>query len=203
MQLTELDVVNNCLATQGLSPLNELEEDNPDVAAIRRFFAMENHKMQAEGWWFNKEFTTLYADPVSQFIYVPLDTIDCHPRERPNGGGLPITIRGRRFYDPNEGVYEMEDGIAIECDLIREVPFDDLPATAKFLVDARTRIAYQQYYDADRGKLQILAGEAQEALTNLKRENIRNSRPNNLERPFMFSRLRRIGGNSIYRRTRW
>lgn len=202
MQLTELDVVNNCLATQGLVPLNELEEDNPDVAAIRRFFAQENHKMQARGWWFNTEETLLFVDPVSEFVYVPLDTIDCRPIERP-GGIRPLTIRGRRFYDPNDGVYEIENKISIKCELIREVPFDDLPANAKFLVDARTRIAYQQYYDAAQDKLRILAGEAQEAQTNLEREHLRSVRPNNLERPFMFSRLRRIGGNAIVRRTRW
>lgn len=202
MHLTELDVVNNCLATQGLAPLNELEEDNPDVAAILRMLKQESHKVQAKGWWFNTETTILYADPESQFIYVPLDTIDCRPVNRV-GGQRPITIRGRRFYDPNNGVYEMENGIAMECEVIREVPFEDLPANAKVLIDARTRITYQQYYDAAQDKLRIIMGEAQEAHVNLEREQMRQYRYNNFERPEMYNRLRRIGGNSIIRRSRW
>lgn len=174
--MTELDVINEMLGTLGESPLNDVDEDHPLVAAALRKFRLTNYKEQARKWWFNTEIVTLTPDPVSKFIYVPADTINVDPRSSRD----PLVQRGRRFYDPNNATYEITGNV--QCMLIRLVPFEDLPATAQAFVSASAKLAFQADFDGDQVKYRQLMDDKRDAYSILNSEHIRNCQTNLLHR---------------------
>ena len=192
--MTELDVINDCLATLGESPLVEIDEDHPFVAGIRRAFANQSEAVQAETWWFNKELITLIPDASSKFIYVPQDTIRCDPVIDTYGtyNSLPIVQRGRRLYDTDKNSYEFDKNI--DCILIRNIPFTDLPPSAQRFISLATALKFQQNYDADPQRTNQLMMEYNKSRADLNAENIRNLKPNFLHKTSNQIKMSRIGG---------
>lgn len=197
--MSELDVINDALATMGEAPLVEISEDHPLVSGIRRVLVNQNEAIQAEGWWFNKELITLMPDADSSFIYTPLDTIRCDPvigTYHGEIGYMPIVQRGRRLYDTENNRYEMEENI--RCLLVRNIPFVDLPPSCQRVISLATALKFQQNYDADPQRTQQLGAEYVKARADLTAEHIRNIKANFLYKASSASQFNRIGG-STYR----
>lgn len=193
--MTELDVINDALATLGEVPLNEVDEDHPFVAGIRRTFRAENQKVQAISWWFNLEKITLFPDAVSKFIYVPMDAIRCDPiKKQPD---MMTVQRGRRLYDTDRNTYEFDR--SVECLLVREVPFEDLPPSAQVVISLATARKFQQSYDADGLKANQIEMDYRESMARLKAEHTRNTKSNFLSNPITMRELNRIGGGIMRR----
>ena len=55
---TELDAINEILASVGQGPVPTLDDTNPDVAIIQRTLKQISKEVQSEGWSFNREFQT-------------------------------------------------------------------------------------------------------------------------------------------------
>lgn len=173
--MDELDVINDMLATMGEAPLNQLDEDHPYVAAGRRFLASTNRKVQSRGWWFNTEWFTLTPDPTSGFVYLPEDVIAAEGRR-----GLCAsyyTIRGRRLYDLTNGTFVITEN-PVHLEVIREVPFEDLPATAADAIGANAVLRFQKNYDADTQKTSEQTQDAADSMMMLKAEHIRQRKSN-------------------------
>ena len=188
MFITELDVVNDCLATLGEAPLNAIEEDHPLVAPALRDLRTVNMREQAKGWWFNKELVRLPHDPVTGYVNIPADTINVDPANP----WTHLVQRGRRLYDPqrDEG-YRI--GRPVVCTLIRKLSFDDLPPLMQTYVSYRTQQEFQKNYDADRVKAQQIADAAREAYLVLRAEHIRNQGANLLFRTSTMERMNNLG----------
>lgn len=169
MFITELDVINEMLASLGESPLNEVEEDHPLVASGLRKLRIANMREQAKGWWFNEDIVNLLPDPVTGYIYVPADTINIDP----TNPWTHLTQRGRRLFDPRrEDGYNI--GRAVRCKLLRLVPFEDLPPLAQDYVSCSAQVDFQKDYDADRLKYEQIVLSKREAFMTLRAEDIRN-----------------------------
>ena len=125
--LTELDVVNSCLETLGISPVNQIDEENDFIASARKKFKEENIKIQTFGWWFNLEITELKPDDESKFIYIPGDTISCSPINQ-SGRMSTISQKDRRLYDTRLQTFEFD--YPVTCKLYRLIPFEDLQVSA-------------------------------------------------------------------------
>lgn len=173
--MDELDVINDMLATMGEAPLNQIDEDHPYVAAGRRFLWSTNRKVQARGWWFNTEWLNVVPDAESGFIYIPEDVLSAEGRR-----GLCVnfyTVRDRRLYDLTNGTYVItENPVALE--IIREVPFGDLPATAAEAIGANAVLRFQKNYDADAQKTSEQMKDAADSMMMLKAEHIRQVKAN-------------------------
>lgn len=188
--MTELDVINNALSTMGETPLNDADEVHPMVAQIKRFMKEENEQLQQQGWWFNTEYVTLVPDALSNFIYVPQDTISAVPvhrywRER-------YVQRGRRLYDANRNTYLIFQNVEVK--LTRFIPFEDLPVFAKRVVSTLTSRRFQQAYDADGQRDQQLLVDVQYALQKLEQEDVRMRKPNLIKKHSTARSLNRIAG---------
>jgi len=118
MRLTELDIVNQCLASMGETPVNAVDADHPYIAAARAKLAVASTQEQAKGWWFNTDFVTLRPDATTHFIYVPNDAINVNPSD----AGNATVIRGRRLYDRFAATYEFTAPVQVE--LVRELALD-------------------------------------------------------------------------------
>ncbi|CDK30105.1 tail tubular protein A [Burkholderia phage AMP1] len=197
MRLTQLDVVNQCLASMGETPLNSIDSDHPFVAAALLKMKTTNTQEQAKGWWFNTDFISLQPDPNTGFVYVPADAINVNPDE--DGGAY--VIRGRRLYNRFTSSYEFTRDVSVV--LVREIPFDDLPMLANHMIAARTVLDFQNDYDGDGDKYNKLGAAYQQVFTTLKAEHIRQVGANMLRNPSVVSQLRLIRPMSRYHRRSW
>jgi hypothetical protein len=194
MRLTQLDVVNQCLASMGETPLNSIDSDHPFVAAALLKMKTTNTQEQAKGWWFNTDYITLTPDPNTKFIYVPADAINVNPDDEGNAW----VIRGRRLYNRFTSSYEFTAPVSVS--LVRELPFDDLPMLANHMIAARTVLDFQNDYDGDADKYNKLGGAYQQVFTTLRAEHIRQMKSNMLNNPSVMKTLRQIRPMSRYTR---
>lgn len=191
MFISELDVVNECLASLGEVPLNSLDDEHSYVPAARRHLRIANGREQAKGWWFNRETLTLTPDPQSNFIYIPEDTISVDPSSQ----WTHLVQRGRRLYDPLGAGYAI--GKQISVTLIRLIPFEELPPPAAAYISLCAQRDFQKAFDADRMKVEQIYQERQEALITLRAEDIRNAGVNLLYKPSTLARMHALGGRPM------
>jgi hypothetical protein len=152
MLVTQLTVVNACLASMGEEPINSLAEENAFVNSAK--FALENATIneQSAGWWFNKECVQMYPDVEGRYL-VPADVIDLTIDSNPAW----LTQRAGRLYSTAEGKW-LEGTAPYAASILRLLAFEDVPFHAKRLIKAATVILFQQSYDGDTVKI----AEAQE-----------------------------------------
>lgn len=148
MYVTQLTVVNACLASMGEEPINSLAEENAFVNSAK--FALENANIneQSRGWWFNKECLKLLPESGGTGYTVPADVIDLDIESNPKW----LTMRGNRLYSTAEAAY-LTGTRVYEANIIRLLKFEDLPFHAKRLIKAATVILFQQSYDGDAQKI--------------------------------------------------
>ena len=176
--LTQLDVVNDMLATLGEAPVNEISDGHPLVPTGVRMLSTANAREQTKSWWFNKELTDLAPDNTGT-IYLPTDTLRVDPQEP----SLHYVQRGRRLYKPyapaSEDKYKFSH--TVRCWLVRLVPFEDLPPPAQMAFSFAAQLDFMKAYDADVNKFKEVQSQYQIALVTLNAENIRNQNTNLLK----------------------
>lgn len=191
MFISQLDVVNACLATMGETPLNTLEDDHSYKAAALSYLSQSNRIEQKRGWWFNSEYVELLPDATSKYIYTPGDALAVKTIDR---WYVPMFAqRGKRLYNVSKNSYEWDQNIWI--DLVRLLPFDDLPYHAADVVGYGTVMRFQRDFDGDTVRYQQLAQDYSRARLELNAENTRNKRPNLLATTSNQHKMNLIGGN--------
>lgn len=167
---TELDVVNACLATMGEVPLNSLSDPHTFKGAAQDKLTDMNQRIQATGWWFNRETQTLQPNVSDNYIYVPGDTLEIREAT------LDVAIRGDKLIKLDGGVFEFTTAVTVT--LIRLVPFEDLPHKVQAYIEARAVHAFQTTYDGDTAKTRDLAAQVQDAWYELSAESTRQAKAN-------------------------
>lgn len=153
--ITELDVVNRCLATMGELPINTLEGSrNPIVTNARSAFRDVSIEEQAQGWWFNLEIVELAPQGGTTtepgFYRPPSDCLSLATNDDFNPSWL--SVRDRKLYD--NGKAEFHTGTSpIKVKIVRLVPFDDLPYNAQRLIRDSAVRKFQMDYDGDELKI--------------------------------------------------
>lgn len=186
--LTQLDVVNQMLATLGEAPLNQITDDHPLVPAAIRELRITSGREQAKGWWFNTEYINLTPDVATGFLYVPGDCLSVNPFNT-----TTVVQRGGRMYNLQTASYTFTDGLP--CQLIRQVDFEDLPVSASAYIGLSAVLKFQTDYDADGQKTRQLMMDLAAAYTEFNSEHIRAMKVNLLNRPTTAAALNRLGGN--------
>jgi hypothetical protein len=147
MNITQLTVVNECLASMGEEPINSLAEDNAFVNSANFAFENANLNEQSVGWWFNKESILIRPDTKGEYV-VPSDVIDLWVDANPRW----LAVRSSRLYDTSKG--ERLVGTAPQrAEVMRLLAFDDLPLIMKRVVKAATVLQFQKSYDGDAQKI--------------------------------------------------
>lgn len=190
MFVTELDVVNECLATMGEAPLNSLEDDHTYKTAALAKLAESNKLEQKRGWWFNSEYVELVPDAVSGYIYVPLDALAVKTVDR---WYVPrFAQRGSRLYNVTANSYVWDRNVVV--DLVRLLSFSDLPFHAADAVGYGTVMRFQRSFDGDGARYNQLSQDYGRARAELVAENTRNRRPNLLATSSNQAKMGHIGG---------
>lgn len=178
--ITELDVVNRCLATMGELPINSLEGTrNPIVTNARSAFRDVGIEEQAQGWWFNTEIVKLSpqgAEPAEPGYYrPPTDCLSLATKDDFNPSWL--SVRNRKLYD--NGRAEFYTGTQdMQVKIIRLIPFDDLPYNAQRLIRDSVVFKFQMDYDGDELKIQQAEARYTEAYAICMADHIRSVKAN-------------------------
>lgn len=160
MATTTLDVVNECLASMGEAPLNTLQEPHEFKSAAQKALNRANRSIQAKGWWCNTEAATFSPAPVTGFIQLPGDCLKWQSNVRTSDTLVRqqakpwLVERGGRLYDTRTRTYAITEDVTGE--LVREVPFEQLPSVLSDYIAAEAVLKFQSNYDADNSKRQEL-----------------------------------------------
>lgn len=177
--MTELEVVNECLATLGEFPVNSLEEGHAMVPAALRALQIASRREQSKSWWFNRELVEL-TPATDGFIYLPNDVLKVDPESASDR----YVQRGRRLYKPFEPnvatKYTFSQPVTVW--LVREVPFEDCPYSAQLLISYSAQLDFMKSYEADQQKFQQITLMYRDAFSTLGSEHVRASGINMLNR---------------------
>lgn len=169
MNITQLTVVNACLASMGEEPINSLGDDNAFVNSAKFALEQANINEQSLGWYFNTETLTIYPHSVDGFYYLPSDILDFHKNELNPSWAV---LRGTRVYDKDKAEYYT--GTApLKLSILRLLAFEELPIMARRLVKAAAVTIFQQSYDGDNLKIQEAQAEYGTAFAFLKTQHIK------------------------------
>ena len=169
MNITQLTVVNACLASMGEEPINSLADENSFVNSAKFALEQANINEQTRGWYFNLETLTVHPHAVDNRYYLPADVID-FTKDDFNPGW--INLRGSKIYDSNNAQY-LSGTKPLKVRIVRLLTFEDLPIMARRMVKAASVMLFQQSYDGDSTKIQEAQTEYQLAYSALNTQHIK------------------------------
>lgn len=156
--LTELEAVNEILASIGESPVNTIENPtNVDVINCLRILRNVNRRVQSKGWTFNKiDSYTLNPDAsthrirwLSNLLYVV------------GTDGTKYTKKGDYLFDWENQKTEFNN--SIDCTIIFLVDFEDMPDPMRSYITAKASTTFQTRYLGDSSLGEELLRDEQEA----------------------------------------
>lgn len=168
-QLTELDVINKCLATQGEAPLNSIDPDHPFVAPAQTSLEDAMVAEQSKGWWFNEDWSELLPEPDGT-VFFPKGAI------KTLFAGNAYVQRGRRIWDRANSTFVI--GKSVQVVLTMEIAFADLPMQMNNMIADKAVLLFQAQYDAESEKYQKLLAKYNQSYLIVKAEDIRQRRTN-------------------------
>lgn len=156
--LTELEAVNEILASIGESPVSTIENPtNVDVINCLRILRNVNRRVQSKGWTFNKiDSYTLNPDAsthkirwLSNLLYVV------------GTDGTKYTKKGDYLFDWENQTIEFNN--SIDCTIIFLVDFEDMPDPMRSYITAKAATTFQTRYLGDSSLGEELLRDEQEA----------------------------------------
>lgn len=164
-----LDAVNICLRYLGEMPvpstvdidsLDELHE----AKIVRNNLVQVSREIQAKGWWFNREPWTFLPDSATGKIAVPTTVLSVR------GTNTSVINRGATLYSLTNTSYVFTE--AVDCVVVWEVEFEDLPETFAELVSYTTARDVQSFLRGDTSTDARLTAKVQESYLKVQREDI-------------------------------
>ena len=180
---TELRAVNSLLTALGDSPVNELDDNNPDIAIAREVLSVNNTDMQSEGWWFNKETWDIVLDTNNK---VPVQSNALYINT-PNSNWIK---RGSYLYDLENHSYDFSavDTTDKTYTAITLLPYSELPDVAYNYIVNLAKIQYLMEMESQGDKVQVISKIAARQYVELKKLQMKFSRPSKLNSP-MFRKM--------------
>lgn len=200
---TKKDAINSVLNAIGSVGINSDEEIdwNIDAADADNLINNLSQKIQSnngKGWWFNREeFHKLTPDVVTGSVVVPNNTLSCYV-QRVNGSLFPITLRGTKMFDAKNMGYDIRplvDGSGkVPCTLIVNLPFDDLPSTAKHAITDSARFWFVNDKEGDQVKMEPLQQTANMSFAGMMSEDASQKRRNMFSNKYIANSVMLAGG---------
>lgn len=205
--MQKLNVVNDMLGTMGEAPLNSLTDSHEFRGSCLRVLDQVSRRVQARGWYFNREKKTLSPQPSNGHIVLSNDILEVRADPYWTDSNLTgVVKRGSRLYNTDGGTYVFDKDV--DCILIRLVQFEDLPEVAAQHIAATAVASFQRSYDGDSTKTRQLTMESidqstdQGTLLELRAEEIRQAKANMLRNNVPLQNIKRLvrGPRTVYRR---
>lgn len=125
---TELQAINQILASVGQAPVTTLERTNPDVAISYDTLIEVSREVQSEGWTFNREYEYPFTPDQEGHIGYPKNVLQLDISSNPyylQGSKYDTVKRDGKLYDRRNHTFVFTDTIL--CDVKWFFDWDDLP----------------------------------------------------------------------------
>lgn len=136
--MTELEAVNEMLATLGEAPVDDLESGLYEAELARVKLRQVAREVQTSGWTFNSDYNYPLAPNAQGFIEIPATAISVDTSK----SGMDVTQRGGMLYDRKTRSHVFTQ--TLECGVIWNLTFDDLPAPAQHYICIKASRAFQK-----------------------------------------------------------
>ena len=151
----ELPAINQILSSCGQAPVTTLDTTNPDVAIAYDTLLQVSREVQAEGWSFNKEYHVEFTPDTDDYIIIPNNIIQIKLTENSNNMEYDAIRRNGKLYDREHNTDKWTEDI-IECDVVYEFDWVDLPQPIQDFITARTAALVSQRIVGDATQYQML-----------------------------------------------
>ena len=132
----ELPAINQILTSCGQAPVTTLDQTNPEVAIAYATLLQVSREVQSEGWTFNKEYHVEFNKDNNNEILIPNNIIQIKLTENAQNSPYNAVRRNGKLYDRQNHRFTWEYS-PIECDVIYEFDFIDLPDPIQNYIKAR------------------------------------------------------------------
>ena len=125
---TELQAINQILASVGQAPVTTLERTNPDVAISYETLIEVSKEVQSEGWTFNREYSYPFTPNEKGEILYPNNVLQLDASNDPRylySTKYDTVRREGKLYDRRHHTYKFDE--TIYCDVKWFFAWDDLP----------------------------------------------------------------------------
>ena len=135
----ELPAINQILSSCGQAPVTTLDQTNPDVAIAYDTLLQVSREVQSEGWTFNSEYHYEMTRDASGEVAIPNNMIQIKLTENSANKEFDCIRRSGKLYDRQHHTYDLSDisGDNIECDIVWEFDWVDLPEPVQNYITAR------------------------------------------------------------------
>jgi len=135
----ELPAINQILSSCGQAPVTTLDQTNPDVAIAYDTLLQVSREVQSEGWTFNTEYHYEMSRDSNGEVAIPNNMIQIKLTENSPNAEFDCIRRSGKLYDRQHHTYDLSDisGDNIECDIVWEFDWIDLPEPIQNYVTAR------------------------------------------------------------------
>jgi len=151
----ELPAINQILSSCGQAPVTTLDQTNPDVAIAYDTLLQVSRETQSEGWTFNKEYHYEFTPDNNKEVLIPNNILQLKLTENAANQNKDGIRRNGKLYDRQHHTYEWDDS-PIECDIVWEFDWVDLPQPIKDFITSRSAVLTSQRIVGDKTQYQML-----------------------------------------------
>tara|TARA_R100001082_G_scaffold68767_1_gene38933 strand:- start:2746 stop:3369 length:624 start_codon:yes stop_codon:yes gene_type:complete len=152
----ELPAINQILSSCGQAPVTTLDTTNPDVAIAYDTLLQISREVQSEGWTFNKEYHYEFTPDTNNEIPIANNILQIKLTENSNNIDFDGIRRNGKLYDRQHHTYKWTDFDTVECDIVWEFDWVDLPQPIQDFITARTATVVSQRIVGDTSQYQML-----------------------------------------------
>lgn len=167
--LTELEAVNQILATVGESPVNTLDNPGVSVASLAQTMLHDvSRTVQSIGFHCNYEEEYPLVPDVNGFIYIPNNTLKIDASDKT----MDIVQRGNRLYDRRKDKHTFIFTEPVKVDIVFFLAFSDLPQVIRKYITVKAGREFQAKFLSSDIIHRLTERDEMEALYNLQDEEI-------------------------------
>ena len=159
----ELPAINQILSSCGQAPVTTLDQTNPDVAIAYDTLLQVTREVQAEGWTFNKENHYEFVPDTNDEIPIPNNILQIKLSRNSSNIDYDGIRRNGKLYDRHNHRYTWPNHDKVECDIIWEFDWVDIPEPVQNFIVSRASTMVSQRIVGDQNQYQML--QQQEAYT--------------------------------------
>ena len=152
----ELPAINQILSSCGQAPVTTLDQTNPDVAIAYDTLLQVSREVQAEGWTFNTEYHYDFTPDANDEILIPNNVLQLKLTENWGNVDKDGIRRNGKLYDRQDHTYKWTDQSPVECDVVWEFDWVDLPQPIQDFITARSATIVSQRIVGDSTQYQML-----------------------------------------------
>ncbi|RVP50016.1 phage tail protein [Sinorhizobium medicae] len=175
--LTELEAINEILATGSDSPISTLEENTViDASLAMNTLRATSVEVQTRGWNFNTEDSLKITPDQEGAIRLPRNTLKVDTVGE--SAGINGVQRGLRLYNKTDKTYTFASPVTV--DLVLGLDFEELPSTARLYITIRAARKYQDRYFGDQSTHSYTSQDELTAQSVMMAEELESTDPNML-----------------------